>query len=143
VAESIIKKVVVAKKDLPAFSAENNSYSVRYRIVSEDKNRFSHWSPYYSVTRQTSPTVPCSVTVLDGVVTMVWKQPVDHNIKEFDIYFKIDSGSFAYVSTVSSTQFSTLIDQSATSITAVIQLSTYPKQYLQSAVIFTSALITI
>jgi hypothetical protein len=136
-----VKKVIIKRENLPSFSAENNTYSVRYRVVSQDKNRFSHWSPHHYVSRGLSPNVLCSVTVLTGVVNMVWKQPEGYNIKEFDIYFKIDDGDFEYISSASSTQFSTLIDESASSITVAIQLPTYPKKYSTDAAIFTSDII--
>lgn len=42
-----IKKFQTANSDLPPLSAETQGYSVRYRIVSSDKNRTSHWSPVY------------------------------------------------------------------------------------------------
>ena len=42
-----IKKNIILKKDLPSLTADNEnlSYEIRYRVVSEDKNRLSHWSP--------------------------------------------------------------------------------------------------
>lgn len=50
-ADAGIKKVVILKKDLPNYVGDNESlsYKVRYRVVSEDKNRVSHWSPIYSL----------------------------------------------------------------------------------------------
>lgn len=46
------QKAIVRKENLPAFSLLKDGtygYVVRYRIVSEDQNRFSHWSPIYLV----------------------------------------------------------------------------------------------
>jgi hypothetical protein len=43
-----VKKVTVEKKDLPPLSP-NGEYLIRYRIISEDKNRTSHWSPIYTL----------------------------------------------------------------------------------------------
>ena len=40
-----IKKVRVSIDDLPPVSSYTEGYSVRYRVISEDKNRVSHWSP--------------------------------------------------------------------------------------------------
>ena len=42
-----IKKNIILKKDLPSVIGDNTTlnYEIRYRIVSEDKNRLSHWSP--------------------------------------------------------------------------------------------------
>lgn len=46
-ADSGIKKVNILNADLPIINAKINGYAVRYRIVSEDKNRVSHWSPIH------------------------------------------------------------------------------------------------
>lgn len=57
--EEQIKKVIVPIEELPAL-ADGEQYFVRYRIVSEDQNRTSSWSP----------TIPFSVIrgidILDG-----------------------------------------------------------------------------
>jgi len=45
-----IKKAKVSIDDLPAISSETGGYSIRYRVISEDKNRVSHWSPVHLVT---------------------------------------------------------------------------------------------
>jgi len=46
--EMSVKKVTIEKKDLVPLSPEGK-YLLRYRIISEDKNRTSHWSPIYSL----------------------------------------------------------------------------------------------
>jgi hypothetical protein len=43
-----VKKVIIEKKDFPPLSP-NGEYLLRYRIISEDKNRTSHWSPIYKL----------------------------------------------------------------------------------------------
>jgi hypothetical protein len=142
VADSPIKKVIIKKEDLPAFDGANQAYTVRYRVVSEDKNRTSHWSPYYSVAKDSPEQVACSVQVIENSVTMVWKQPTSV-IRQYDIYFKLNNGSWQYIASSASTQFSTLIDEGTTSIQVAIQLPTYPRQYFPLAAIFTSAQITL
>lgn len=47
--DSGIKKSIVLNNDLPPINPVTGGYDVRYRIVSEDKNRTSHWSPLYLV----------------------------------------------------------------------------------------------
>jgi hypothetical protein len=42
--DSGIKKYKQTYSNLPPISAENQGYSIRYRIISEDQNRYSHWS---------------------------------------------------------------------------------------------------
>lgn len=138
-----VKKAIVKKEDLPAFDGNLKSYVIRYRILSKDKNRSSHWSPYYTVPANNIPAVNCSVSILNDVVSLVWQQPALYVIKQFDIYFKINSEDWKYMSSVPSTQFSALVNESTTSIRVAIQLPTYPKQYFPSAAIFTSASIEV
>ena len=46
-ADANIKKVTVLNNQLPLISVDSDGlfYDIRYRIVSEDKNRLSHWAP--------------------------------------------------------------------------------------------------
>lgn len=44
-----IKKSRVRYADLPPINGEIGGYQLRYRIVSEDKNRTSHWSQLHEV----------------------------------------------------------------------------------------------
>lgn len=141
-ADSSIKKVIIKKEDLQAFNGTTQAYTVRYRVISEDKNRNSHWSPYYSVAKSSPQQVECSVQVVENSVTMVWKQPASL-IRQYDIYFKLNNGSWNYVASSTSTQFSTLIDEATTSIQVAIQLPTYPREYFPLAAMFTSAQITL
>lgn len=47
--DSNIKKVRIPFVDLPPINVESEGYNIRYRIVSDDKNRISHWSPTYLI----------------------------------------------------------------------------------------------
>ena len=48
-ANEIIKKARILESKLPAINSITEGYEVRYRVVSEDKNRTSHWSPIFLV----------------------------------------------------------------------------------------------
>jgi hypothetical protein len=50
--EPIIKKVRITRDNLPPINSDQQEYIVRYRIISNDRNRISHWSPQFFV----SPT---------------------------------------------------------------------------------------
>lgn len=43
------KKIVIPRKNLPDINAETGGYEVRFRLTTEDRNRFSYWSPIFSV----------------------------------------------------------------------------------------------
>jgi len=48
--DSGIKKIKISQENLPPINSEIEGYSVRYRIVSDDKNRTSQWSPIVQIT---------------------------------------------------------------------------------------------
>lgn len=48
-ADAGIKKYRQSPADLPPISSIDQGYTVRYRIISEDRNRLSHWSPVYLI----------------------------------------------------------------------------------------------
>jgi hypothetical protein len=157
-----IKKATVLKEDLPSFNANNLGYFVRYRIVSADKNRSSHWSPYYLLIKGIVPKVPCSVTVTGTslkVINMVWQHPKISEaaeeteiaiFKEYDIYIRTNRtfdpldienplNGFINIGSSSSTQFSTLMPSDISWFQVAVQVPVYPKAYSENAAIFTSS----
>ena len=43
------KKLVITAEELANMGISGPDYSVRFRLVSEDRNRFSPWTPIFSV----------------------------------------------------------------------------------------------
>lgn len=43
------KKLIIPKENLPAINAFTRQYEIRYRITTEDRNRFSYWSPIFAI----------------------------------------------------------------------------------------------
>lgn len=43
------KKIIIPKEELPPVRSDAEAYLVKFRIVSEDKNRFSYWSPVFKL----------------------------------------------------------------------------------------------
>jgi hypothetical protein len=147
-----IKNAKVLKEDVPGVSSTNPNalgYFVRYRIVSNDKNRSSHWSPYHFLLTGELQTVECSVTTSGTspkVINMVWQHPKisqDSNeisvFKEYDIYIKTNLRDWYFLASSSSTQFSSLVPSGASSIQVAVQVPVYPKIYNVDAAIFTLA----
>jgi hypothetical protein len=64
----VIKKVIIKNKTLPPVTFDDNSlfYSIRYRVISEDKNRVSQWSPTYKLQ---APTATSAGLPYDGAVS--------------------------------------------------------------------------
>jgi hypothetical protein len=67
-AGSGLQKAIYPKESLPTvmqlLESQLLGYYVRYRIISEDRKRFSHWSPVYEVPNPYGGEV--SVIFLDG-----------------------------------------------------------------------------
>jgi hypothetical protein len=138
-ADQGIKKVIISKKNLPAIFGETSEYIVRYRIVSEDKNRTSHWSPQYklSVAPRTAIAHSISANLVTNTVSVVWGAQED--ISQYDIYIKWSGDTWNFVSTVSSTSYSFLIKPGSTSVQVAVQVPTFPKQRFTNSTLFQTA----
>jgi hypothetical protein len=138
-ADQGIKKVVIEKKSLPPISGEYNGYILRYRIISEDKNRYSHWSPQYKISLDPQNAINFSFTVdaTKNTVNLIWNSV--SGVSNFDIYTKLNTGDWVYSSTVSSNSYSSLISSSATTVQIAVQVPTYPKKRYADATLFTTA----
>lgn len=138
-----VKKVIIKKEDLPAFNGITQSYLVRYRIVSEDKNRTSHWSPYYSLSNPLTEKVNCSVLVTGNVINMVWEHPKSSTFDHYDIYIKTNINDWTFLSSPTSTQFAVLVPTGISSFQVAVQIPTYPKNYFADSAIFTSTQVAV
>lgn len=85
------KKVTIEKKQLPPLSPDGK-YLVRYRIISEDKNRTSHWSPIYSLDAVGFiKSVSSSIEVTNTSITVSWGD--DNDRSEYDIFVSFGTSS--------------------------------------------------
>lgn len=153
-ADANIKKVIIPKSELPAISSSNFSYNVRFRIVSEDKNRLSHWSSIYNIDAQAQvPSVNLSYSWVKETANtssgttialrLNWQIPTTLGINSFDIFVKRNSGSYSYYGTAYTNTYVVLRENSETSITILVQTPTYPKEVTASAKLFETVAITV
>lgn len=126
----VTKKVVV--ENVP--KVYQSGYTIRYRIVSEDRNRVSHWSPIYTFERDISETNPVSVGgeilfISERQVSASWEETNANSIYEifvkwdYDAFYEDDNSQnnpdpnlydvegqgWKYVRTISSPNYSTLV----------------------------------
>jgi hypothetical protein len=116
-ADELIKKVRVEQDILPTINSVTEKYDVRYRIISEDKNRASHWSPITTIDPQ-YVYVPGEITIVSsGITTVVWDtvtikigNQVIRQAKDYDVWVKwskaAGTGDFNYVQRVSGNSIS-------------------------------------
>jgi hypothetical protein len=149
VSNPIVKKVIIKKQDLPAFSGELQSYLVRYRVVSEDRNRTSHWSPRYKINvepeidREAVPTpepwIPHSLVLSENkqIINVVWTPPA--NLKsDFDLYVKWGEEDFKYLRSIRTSSDTILVSSGYTTVQFAVQVPTFPKERFTKATLFES-----
>jgi uncharacterized protein (DUF2141 family) len=93
-ADSNIKKLRIPKASLPPIDYDTLKYNTRYRIISEDRNRTSHWSPIYNSDGVDLVVTSGAVSRAGNVVTAVWEDQND--FPEYDVFVKFDSNDFFY-----------------------------------------------
>jgi hypothetical protein len=138
-----IKKAIFSKSQLPPINSNLGKYVVRYRIVSEDRNRFSHWSPQYLV----SP-VPLTqeeysdiaITKSTGFLTVSWETEPDPTPTSYDVYVAWGTspgsvGTTEYFATVSGNLVTIPIPPARVSAQIWIQRMSIPRIRLDSMTI--------
>lgn len=118
-ADSGIKKVVIPKTSLIDVTSENQ-YLIRYRIVSDDKNRVSAWSPVFSLNAKDPQPVDAEYSISGRVVTLVWDD--EESRPQYDIFVKFDNDDYFYHGT-SSVHTYTFINNAEDSFRFAIQAS--------------------
>jgi hypothetical protein len=130
-----VKKAIVPKESLPPVDSETAGYVVRYRIISEDKNRTSHWSPTFVTNAVPTETVSGALSITSSIITAVWDDEL--NRPQYDVFVKFDSGAFAYHGT-SPTHTYSFLNAGTTSVHVKIQIASSVKEVKESLVIFDS-----
>lgn len=84
------RKIVIPNDQLPAVNADFNSYFLRYRIVSEDRNLTSEWSSIYEVpsNRQYVATGDGSIVYSTETKQISASWPLQSGISEYDVWIR-------------------------------------------------------
>ena len=88
---SVTKKVVIGKDELPAVDLETRSYNIRYRLISEDRNRVSHWSKMYNLEAPViTPITEYSMVITNAhdMVDVAWNLDQITETAYFDIWVR-------------------------------------------------------
>lgn len=136
----IVKRVIVPQSELPAIGKILGKYVVRYRIISEDRNRLSHWSPSYIL--ETTPLSEIqhkvSKDTSNEAVEVFWTPPSTLGLNLLDVYVKWGSADWQYATNLSSTYYKVSIPNEATSVQIAVQVPTKDKVRSTSATLFES-----
>jgi hypothetical protein len=110
--DEVIKKIKIEQENLPTISSSTEKYDVRYRVVSEDKNRSSHWSPIVTIDPQYVYVSGNISIVSSGITTVAWDtvtvkigSQIIRQAKDYDVWVKwsraAGNGDFNYVQRIS------------------------------------------
>ena len=134
-ADAGIKKVIIKKASLPPLDHDKVGYVFRYRIVSEDKNRTSQWSPINLVLDDSITAVAGAVQVSTSVISAVWGDEL--NRPKYDVFVGFDSVTPTYHGTtpIHSYEF---IKTGTITVRVIIQIESSKKQLKQSLQIYDS-----
>ena len=130
-----VKKITIKKESLPPIDSDTVAYEVRYRIVSEDKNRTSHWSPIVVTNPIAVESVSGALSITETIITAVWGDEL--NRPSYDVFVKFDSGSFAYHGTSLVHSYS-FLNTGMTSVHVKVQIASSIKEIKAGLVIFDS-----
>ena len=134
-----IKQIRIPKNQLPPVG-DNNEYVLRYRLISEDKNRTSHWSPIFIAEGQPLDTVSGALVVNGDISTVVWGDEI--NRPKYDIFVKFDGGSYAYHGT-SPIHTYNFINTGSTSVQVAIQVEGINKERNVDLTIYESSVVSL
>lgn len=151
-ADSSIRKVTVPRDSLPPINADKNHYVVRFRIMSEDLNRTSHWSPQYLINptaldlsaaedkninlTSNGTIITAQWNVSDAAVALFQKEP-NQSVNSYDIYVAWgtqagSTGNLEYFATVVGNSAVIPVPQGKLSTRVLVQTMTYPRKVLPS-----------
>jgi uncharacterized protein (DUF2141 family) len=139
-ADANIKKLRVLKSSLPPIDHDTEKYNIRYRVISDDRNRFSHWSPIYNSDGVDIVVTSGAVSRVGNIITTVWGDQND--FPEYDVFVKFDSGDFFYhgKSKVHSYSF---LKTGTTSVRVKVQIISSKKEIKAALNVFDSGTVSL
>lgn len=118
------EKVILPKEDLPPVSKLSDGsygYVMRYRIVSEDQNRFSHWSPIREIPLPTVTPVSGALNISGNIGSITWGD--DEGRPSYDVFVKFDDNPYFYHGTTLTHQYDFLIDDDVSIVQVAVQIA--------------------
>lgn len=146
-----VRKATVNLEDLPGRNPETGNYQVRYRIITDDRNRVSEWSPVFEIhaTPVADLIANSSVDYVlrwateNGrtVYTLLWEAPeIINRFPYLDLFIKWnDTGNYTYHGSTTTSSIDVIVPESIDTLVSVsflLQVPTYPRGVSDEATIF-------
>ena len=139
-ADANIKKTRILKSELPPINSDTLKYNTRYRVISEDKNRTSHWSPIYNSNGTSIVGTTGALSISEEIITAVWEDQND--FPEYDVFVKFDSSDFFYHGTSKVHSYS-FLKTGTTTVRVKVQIVSSKKEIKAALNIFDSGSVSL
>ena len=130
-----IKKTRIKREDLPLINTDTEGYILRYRILSEDKNRTSHWSPFYNTDAVSVDGTSGALSITQTIIMAVWGD--ENNYPSYDVFVSFDGDPFYWHGTSAVHSYS-FLNEGTTTVHVKVQLASSKKQIKAGLGIFDS-----
>lgn len=121
-ADQGIKNIIVKKEALGKITSENGRI-IRFRIVSEDKNRKSAWSQIFFVNSEPIQALTGDLNVIGNTIFVNWsKQSATSTQEMYDVFVSFDDGDYSNVGISIGTSYS-FLKTGTSSVRVIVQLA--------------------
>lgn len=135
-------KNVIIKKDLLGKVIGTNATVVRFRIVSEDKNRKSPYSQIF-VTKSGDVLLGFGdINVVGNTIIVNWTSQQVSTQSLYDVFVGFDSFSPAYITTTASSNYS-FLKTGTTSVRVIVQASSINPSLNEDLVVYDSQTVSL
>jgi len=130
-----IKKLRIPKSSLPPVDHDTEKYNLRYRVISEDRNRTSHWSPIFNSDGSNVIGTSGALSITQEIITAVWG---DENLHPaYDVFVSFDGDPF-YWHGISAVHSYSFLNEGTTTVQVKVQLVSSKKEIKAALNIFDS-----
>jgi len=136
-ADPNIKKITVKRSSLPPVDYDSQKYNIRYRVISEDKNRSSHWSSIYNSIGSDIVITSGAISKTQQIITAVWGD--QNSSSTYDVFVKFDSNQFVYKGIATGHSYS-FANQGTTSVRVIIQAVSSKKEIKEDFLVYDSGI---
>lgn len=138
-ADKGIKNVVIKKEFLGKVSS-SNSRVVRFRIISEDKNRKSAYSKIFITNSDVVLTGLGDINQINNTILVNWTTGQASTQVKYDIFVGFDGANPTYLDTTSSNSYS-FLKSGTQSVKVIVQISSTNPQLAEYLKVYESDLL--
>jgi hypothetical protein len=136
----IVKKAIIPKNELPPVDSETSAYVVRYRIISEDKNRTSQWSPTFITETVPVSSVSGSTQQSSSIINVVWASTL--GMERYDIFVGYNGATPTFHGTAQGHSYQ-FFKAGTVNVRVIVQIESSSKTINNNLDIYNSGLVSL